>query len=140
MMLKKVREYLFLWGIGGMFYYAFELLFRGFSHWTMFVLGGVCMVFFAFQGRASRFREPLWKQVLRCTLFVTSCEFITGIVVNKWLMLGVWDYSNQPFQLFGQICLPFAIIFSGLCAIGIPLSGYLLYKFFSEEKPSYRIL
>ncbi len=140
MMLKRVREYLFLWGIGGMFYYAFELLFRGFSHWTMFVLGGVCMVFFAFQGRASRFREPLWKQVLRCTLFVTSCEFITGIIVNKWLQLGVWDYSNQPFQLFGQICLPFAIIFSGLCALGILLSGYLLYKFFSEEKPQYRIL
>lgn len=140
MMFQRVREYLFLWGVGGMFYYAFELLFRGFSHWTMFVLGGVCMMFFAFQGRASCFREPLWRQVLRCTLFVTSCEFITGIIVNKWFRLGVWDYSNQPFQLFGQICLPFAIIFSGLCALGILLSGYLLYKFFSEEKPRYRIL
>ena len=140
MLWKKVREYFFLWVIGGCFYYAFEMIFRGFSHWTMFVLGGICMAFFAFQGRAVHWREPLWKQVIRCTVFVTACEFITGMIVNKWLHLAVWDYSNQPFQLFGQICLPFAIIFSALCATGIIFSGYLLYWFFDEEKPRYRVL
>ena len=40
---------------------------------------------------------------------------------------NVWDYTDQPFQLMGQICLPFTIIFSGLCAVGILLSGYLLH-------------
>ena len=140
MLWKRVAEYFFLWILGGAFYYAFEMIFRGFSHWTMFVLGGICMVFFAFQGRVTNFKEPLWRQVLRCTVFVIACEFITGIIVNKWLHLNVWDYSNQPLQLFGQICLPFAIIFSGLCAMGILLSGYLLHKVFQEEKPQYRIL
>lgn len=140
MALKRLAEYGFLWVLGGSAYYAFELLFRGFSHWTMFVLGGVCMVFFAFQGRMMHWREPLWKQVIRCTVFVTACEFITGIIVNKWLRLAVWDYSNQPFQLFGQICLPFAIIFSGLCAAGILSSGYILHFVFGEEKPHYRVL
>lgn len=140
MFLKRLREYFFLWTLGGILYYSFEMIFRGFSHWTMFVLGGICMVFFAIQGRAVRWRDPLWKQVIRCTLFVTACEFITGLIVNKWLELGVWDYSDQPLHLFGQICLPFAIIFSGLCAAGIVLSGYLLYWLFGEEKPVYHIL
>lgn len=140
MVLKRLAEYGFLWFLGGSIYYSFEMVFRGFSHWTMFVLGGVCMVFFAFQGRAAAFKEPLWKQVLRCTIFVTACEFITGIIVNKWLNLAVWDYSDQPFHLFGQICLPFIIIFSGLCAAGIILSGYLLHWLFGEEKPQYRVL
>ena len=72
------------------------------------------MMFFAWQGRSEQWSKPLWIQVLRCTIFVTACEFITGLIVNKWLRLGVWDYSDQPFQLFGQICLPFALIFSGL--------------------------
>lgn len=140
MFLKRLREYFFLWTLGGILYYSFEMIFRGFSHWTMFVLGGICMVFFAIQGRAVRWQDPLWKQVIRCTLFVTACEFITGLIVNKWLELGVWDYSDQPLHLFGQICLPFAIIFSGLCAAGIVLSGYLLYWLFGEEKPVYHIL
>lgn len=140
MFLKRLLEYSFLWVTGGTFYYMIEKLFRGFSHWSMFVLGGVCMMFFAFQGRAVKWTEPLWKQVIKCTIFVTAGEFITGILVNKWFELDVWDYSNQPFQLFGQICLPFAVLFSGLCALGIVASGYLLYWIFKEEKPKYHVL
>ncbi len=48
---KKISEYLFLWAAGGCLYYNFELFFRGFSHWSMFVLGGICFVFFYVQGR-----------------------------------------------------------------------------------------
>ena len=35
--MKKISEYLFLWGIGGWIYYSLEIIFRGFSHWSMFV-------------------------------------------------------------------------------------------------------
>ena len=140
MFFKQLLEYGVLWILGGALYFAIELLFRGYSHWTMFALGGVCMAFFAFQGKAMHWCEPMWIQIIRCTIFVTACEFITGLIVNKWFHLGVWDYSNQPFHLFGQICLPFAILFSGLCAVGIPLSGYLLHWIFDEEKPKYRVL
>lgn len=140
MMFKKLTEYGFLWFLGGSLYYSFEVIFRGFSHWSMFVLGGICMMFFAFQGSAAGWREPMWLQIIRSTIFITACEFITGIIVNKWLNWAVWDYTDQPFHLFGQICLPFAVIFSGLCAVGIPLSGYLLHWIFGEEKPRYRVL
>lgn len=138
--MKKISEYLFLWALGGCIYYTFEMLFRGFSHWTMFLLGGTCFLFCAIQGLCVKWRDPLWLQVLRCTLFVTACEFITGMIVNKWLNLGIWDYSDQPFTLFGQICVPFTIIFSGLCAIGILLSGYLTHWLYHEVKPNYHVL
>lgn len=97
-------------------------------------------MFFAWQGQMTRWQDPLWLQVVRCTVFVLAGEFLTGIIVNKWFRLEVWDYSDQPMQLFGQICLPFAIIFSGLCAVGILLDGYLLHWLYGEEKPSYHIL
>lgn len=138
--MKKLSEYLFLGAFGGCLYYIFEVIFRGFSHWTMFVLGGLCFLFFYIQGRLLNWQEPLWRQVVRCIIFVTAMEFITGIIVNKWLNLGVWDYTGLPFAVFGQICLPFMIIFSGLCLIGILLSGYLGYWIYGDEKPSYHIL
>lgn len=136
---KRLSEYLFIWALGGSLYYTFELVFRGFSHWSMFVLGGICMVFFAVQGQMLHWKDPMWRQILRGTIFITAMEFITGIIVNKWMHLQVWDYTDQPFQLFGQICLPFALIFSGLCALGILLSGYLLYWLYGEEKPNFTL-
>lgn len=138
--MKKLMEVLFLWGIGGAIYYSFEIIFRGFSHWSMFVLGGICFVFFYIQGKMVHWQDSLVRQTLRCLVFVISSEFITGIIVNKWLGLNVWDYSKLPFQLFGQICLPFAVIFSGLCAVGIILSGYICYWIFNEEKPHFYII
>lgn len=135
--MKKISEYLFLGCVGGWIYYSLEVIFRGFSHWTMFVLGGICMMFFTYQGRAVQWRDNFFRQVIRCSIFVTAMEFTTGIIVNKWLALHVWDYSQMPFQLFGQICLPFMILFSALCAIGIFLSANLLYLLYGEEKPHF---
>ena len=140
MLMKKLSEYLFLWALGGTLYYSIELMFRGFSHWSMFLLGGICLLFFWLQGSKTEWRDPMWVQVIRCTIFVVSCEFITGIIVNKWLGWGVWDYSDEPFHLFGQICLPFAMIFSGFAVIGIIISGNLMHWLFGEKKPNYHVL
>ena len=138
--MKKVSESLVLWVLGGSIYYSIERIFRGFSHWSMFVLGGFCLVFFAWQGILVKWEDPLWMQVIRCTVFVTAGEFITGIIVNKWFQWNVWDYSDQPLQLFGQICIPFMILFSGLCVIGIFLSAFLLYWCYGEVKPHFHVL
>ena len=113
--LKNVSEYLVLWAVGGCIYYGIEVLFRGFSHISMFMLGGLCMQFFTWQGRLTEWQDALPRQITRCTIFVVSMEFITGIIVNKWYHLAVWDYSDMPLQLWGQICLPFC---PDICFIG----------------------
>ena len=59
--MKKLSEYLFLWTLGGVIYYSLEMIFRGFSHWSMFLLGGFCLVFFAQQGIWTGWRAPLWE-------------------------------------------------------------------------------
>lgn len=137
---KKLSESFVLWGIGGTIYYMIEVAFRGFSHWSMFVLGGICMLFFGKQGLWTEWKDPMWKQVLRCTAFITAGEFITGIFVNKLMKWDVWDYSDQPMNLFGQICMPFVILFSGLCAIGLFISGYLLHWIYREKNPHFHVL
>ena len=117
--MDKIGKYLFLWGLGGAIYYSIEILYRGFSHWTMFVLGGICFLFCGFQGNATGWSAPLWRQVICCMIFISSGEFITGILVNKIFRLEVWDYSDVPLNLFGQICLPYALAFGCLATIGI---------------------
>ena len=139
-LLKKLSESLFLWVLGGTIYYIIEMIFRGFSHWSMFILGGLCMLFFGKQGLWTEWEDPLWRQVMRCTIFVTAGEFITGIFVNKLMGWNVWDYSDQPLNLFGQICVPFIILFSGLCVIGLYISGYLLYWIYKEKNPHFHVL
>ncbi len=52
--LKNVSEYLVLWAVGGCIYYGIEVLFRGFSHTGMFILGGLCMKFFTLAGAADK--------------------------------------------------------------------------------------
>ena len=138
--MKKYYKFIFFWLLGGSIYYLFEIIFRGFSHWSMFILGGLCLVFFYYQGWLTFWKESLLRQTIRCVIFVTSMEFITGIIVNKYWGMDVWDYSEMPFQLFGQICLPFAIIFGGLSVMGIILSGYIAYWIFGEEKPHFYII
>lgn len=138
--MRKSGQYIFLTSVGGAIYYGFELLFRGFSHWTMYLLGGICFLFMYVQGKITDWKESMAKMISICTVFVASMEFITGIIVNKCFKWNVWDYSDQPLNLFGQICLPFTIIFSGLSAFGIILSGYIGYWFFGEEKPDFHIL
>lgn len=64
----------------------------------------------------------------------TGAKFI---IVNKWFALHVWDYSCMPFQLFGQICLPYTMLFTCLCAAGIYLSANILYLLYDEEKPQF---
>ena len=102
----RTGKYLCLIGIGGSLYYVFEQLFRGFSHWSMFLLGGICFLFIYLQGSKIGWDEPLWKQILRCDIFVVSMEFMTGIVVNCMWHMNVWDYFcrtlcgwNFSFQL-----------------------------------------
>lgn len=139
-MSRRVSECLLLWTLGGCIYYFLEITFRGFSHWSMFVLGGLVLVFCAFQGLAAEWREGLWIQVLRGVAVVASLEFATGIIVNKWLRLAVWDYSDQPLNLWGQICVPFLVLFSGLVLLAILLGGTLLHRIYGEEKPHFHVL
>lgn len=125
--MKKIQIYPFFFGIGGSIYYGLELLCRGFSHWTMFALGGACMVFITVQGVMTNFEDSIWTQIGRCIIFTIAGEFVTGIIVNKYFKLQVWDYSQMPLQLWGQICVPFMILFAALCGVGIIISRNLLY-------------
>lgn len=95
--------------VGGSAYYALEMLWRGHSHITMWFCGAVCLLGIYFIEWCRRDGHIL-KRALYSALFITAVEFAFGCIFNLWLKLNVWDYSDLPLNLFGQICLPFTCI------------------------------
>ena len=131
---------LVLWGIGGLMYICCELLFRGHSHWTMFIVGGLCFLCIGGINELIPWEMPLWQQALIGAVIVTVIEFVSGCIINIWLGWAVWDYSDMPFNVMGQICLPFTAIWLFLSVVAIILDDYLRYWLFGEEKPHYILL
>ena len=65
---------------------------------------------------------------------------ITGCIVNIWLQLDIWDYSDLWGNILGQVCPLFTLIWAPLILLAIVLDDVIRWKFFGEEKPIYHIL
>lgn len=121
-------------------YIALELLWRGHSHWTMFILGGICFAALGLINEVLPWDMPLWKQSLIGACIITALEFVTGCVVNLWLGLGVWDYSHMKGNILGQICPQFFLLWLPVSLSGIVLDDWLRCWWFGEEKPHYKLI
>lgn len=51
---------------------------------------------------------------------------------------NVWDYSNMPFNLLGQICLPFTVIWFFLSAVAVVLDDWIRHILWGEDIPHYK--
>ena len=136
---KLIIKYVVLFVMGGLVYMSLELLWRGYTHWTMGVLGGICFICLGLINEILSWETPLALQMLIGSTIITILEFITGCIVNIWLGWNVWDYSNLPLNLLGQICLPFSILWYFISAIGIVIDDYIRYIYFDEECPRYKL-
>ncbi len=119
---------LFLFLIGGRAYTWIELLWRGHTHWTMFLLGGMCFVVL---GLLNEHIIPwhwcLLRQGIVGACIVTAFEFMAGCMVNVWLGWGIWDYSGLPLNLCGQICLYYSLLWIPLSMAAIVLDDWIRY-------------
>lgn len=136
-MKKQLCKYLFLFWFGGSFYITLEVLWRGYSHWTMGLLAGLVFISIGSLNQIWGWETGLIKQVMIGTTIATVGEFITGCIVNLWLNWNIWDYSNLFFNLYGQICLQFVLLWIPITLLAIVLDDVIRWRFFNEEKPRY---
>lgn len=133
------RKYIALGITGGLLYILIETVWRGYSHWTMFVLGGMCFLALGLINEILPWGMPLWQQMLLGSVLITALEFATGCVVNLWLGWGVWDYSAMPGNILGQICPQYFLLWLPVSLAGIILDDWLRYWWWSEERPRYKL-
>ena len=103
-----------LFYLGGCAYVALELLWRGRSHGSMFVAGGLCLVLV---GLLRDLPLPFFLRTILGAAVITGVELATGLLVNR--TFAVWDYRGQPGNFLGQICPLY-------CALWIPLAALVL--------------
>lgn len=102
----KILRSIILFYIGGTAYMILEFLWRGRSHGSMFLLGGLC---FLLVGGTNRFHKiPFPLRLILGSGIITALELATGLLCNR--DHRVWDYRNQPFQYRGQICLAYSLL------------------------------
>ena len=114
--------------LGSSAYGAIEVIWRGHTHWTMLLTGGVCFALIYLI--ASRGGESRFRQYILCAAVVTTVEFLVGSVVNLKLGMGVWDYSHRRFNLMGQICVRYALYWLILSVPASALSRWLYKSLF----------
>ena len=137
--LKAILKHAVLALCGGCVYFLIEMAWRDHSHWTMAVLGGVCFVLIGDINEFIPWNMPLILQGAIGSGIVTVLELVSGIILNLWLGLGIWDYSNMPFNLLGQICLPFTLLWVALSIVAVALDDWLRYWLFGEDRPTYTL-
>ena len=118
----KIWKKSVLFYIGGAAYMALELLWRGRSHGSMFLAGGLCFLLIGHLGRVEP-RLPLPLRALAGAGIVTMVELGAGLIANRGYQ--VWDYRAQPGNLGGQICPQFSLLWIPVSAVAIMLYGFL---------------
>ena len=111
-------------------YGVVELLFRGSTHWTMPVLGGLCMCIIYYLANYQRSSFPQKAVCSACT--ITVLELLCGLMINKVLGWNVWDYSAFSMNFLGQICLRFSIYWLLLSLPLLALSAAAKRRLFRE--------
>ena len=138
--LHQASKALVLFLCGAVLYAAIEILWRGHTHWTMAALGGLLFLLLGGLNNWLPWEMPLAWQIIIGTAIVTAAEFAAGCILNLWLGLGIWDYSNLPGNILGQICPQFTLAWAGLSLIAIVLDDYIRHWLWGEERPHYKFI
>ncbi len=144
-MRKKWLKHLILFIIGGLVYILIEVIWRTImgstpTHWAMFFIGGFIFLILGGINERIPWEFSLVRQCGIGTAVILTVEFISGCILNLWLGLGIWDYSDKAFNLLGQVCPQFALAWFFVSGIGIILDDYLRYWLFGEDKPKYTLI
>ena len=112
--MRRWKEYTIIYLIGSLGYGVIELLWRGRTHWSMLLTGGLCTLWMYFMN-IRRFGWKLWQHCLAGAAFITGCELVVGIVFNLLLGRRIRDYSGKPGNFLGQVCPQYCVLWFLLC-------------------------
>ena len=127
--MKRLKENTMIYLIGSIGYSGIEILWRGFTHWTMAVTGGICFLLL-YRLNFRCLRDHWAVKCLKGSAIITGVEFIVGCIVNRQLHWNVWDYSDSFGNVLGQVCPLYSILWFFLCIPVFKLATSLKRKFF----------
>ncbi len=130
----KFAQHFFAFLMGYFIYSLVEIVNRGYTHWTMSLTGGIILTIL--YSLNSRRTMTLIKSCFAGSVIITAIEFAVGVFDNIIMHWNVWDYSDMPFNLLGQICLLFSCYWFLLCIPAYYLCRLMRNRFGEEEQIS----
>ena len=124
-----LEETVLVFVTGAVLYFAIETVWRGYSHISMALLGGLCFLSLYLLGRFF----PNMPMLLYCILggvVISLLELGAGEIINLRLGLDVWDYSSLPLNFRGQICVLFSFFWCLLCMPANVLARFMRTRIF----------
>jgi uncharacterized membrane protein len=133
----KYKKIIVIWIILGMIYMTLEGIYRiregGFVNIVMLPIGGLCGLIVGSINQIKKFynMKIIYQSLIGacCTLFI---EYISGYIFNIKLNLDIWDYSELPLNIHGQVCLLFGVIWFIIQPFAIWLEDYVRYILWRE--------
>ncbi len=124
--LKKTAVF----AIGAAGYTCAEIMWRGWTHWTMAATGGLCAL--GIYRININSKGCFAAKILESTALITAAEFAVGCIVNKLLRWDIWDYSKMPYNILGQICPQYILLWIPLAVLALAVSSLFCEK--QQEK------
>ena len=139
----KYINMLVLWITGGLFYFYLEIAFRNYSHYSMILCGGTCFLIVGMIGDYILEKE---KNIIKAlilimyfgALTITTLELFTGIIVNIIFDMRVWNYSDMKYNVYGQICFYYTMLWALLSLLCVYVTRLMEECIFEINKPDLR--
>ena len=141
--MKKERVYL-----TELYYFALSFFVYGFLGWCTevayaaakqgkfvnrgFLNGPICPVYGIGVGVVIQFLTPVENNLvllyISSTILVTVIEGLTGFLLEKIFHNKWWDYSEQPLNIGGYVCVLFSLIWGVFCVLIVKVIHPLIDK------------
>ncbi len=125
--LKSKKCSLTIFAVGAIGYSLIEILWRGRTHWSMALAGGISFLGLSKISKILKKSNLFIKALVGCG-FITTLEYIFGIIFNVILKRKIWDYSRMPFNISGQVCALYSFFWLILSFLFIPISDKIQSK------------
>ena len=135
--INNITKYGILFFIGAIVYMGMEIGWRNYTDLSMGIVGGIAFIIIGLLNEPMH-NKPLLPQMFLGSAIITTLELISGIILNIWLKLNIWDYSDMPFNFLGQICLGASLLWFLISLIAIVLDDFVRWLLFGEEFPRYK--
>lgn len=132
--LIKLITYIVIFITGGLIYMGLEMLWRGYTHWTMGIVAGIATILIGLINEIVPKDTPLLVQAPIASLIITELEYISGEILNVYLGLNIWDYSQMPLNVDDQVCLPASLLWMVIGLIAVVLDDFIRAKLDPEEQ------
>lgn len=139
-LLNYILKKFILFSVGFFCYSLIEVLFRGYTYFTMGLLGGLMLLLVdSINNYISWNIDLLWQGCIG-SFMVTVVELFIGELTKYFMIEPMWDYSSLPLNFDGVICPQFSIAWIFVSILGIIVADIINYYIFHEEpKPYYRV-